>query len=222
MASDTLEKVIAGRAGELLLARAGRRAIRRQPSELRGFIEVRPVLDYSAIEAGHAATEAIRQVAAEIAPKFQASVRLTGPVAMADEEFATIKEGAVRNGLITIVIVLIILWLALRSARLIVAVFVNLFIGLALTAALGLLMVGTLNLISVYFAVLFVGIGVDFGIQYSVRYRAERHELDDLKGAVLAGRQICRRAAHARGRRDRRRLPVVPADRLPRRLRTGA
>ena len=70
-------------------------------------------------------------------------MRLTGPVAMADEEFATIKEGAVRNGIITIAIVLFILWLALRSARLIVAVFVNLFIGLALTAALGLLMVGS-------------------------------------------------------------------------------
>ena len=188
--SDTLEKVIAGQPASFSwrVLVQGHPA---QPSELRGFIEVHPVLDYSAIEAGHAATAAIRQAAAEIAPKFQANVRLTGPVAMEDEEFATIKEGAVRNGLITVVIVLIILWLALRSARLIVAVFVNLFIGLALTAGLGLLMVGTLNLISVYFAVLFVGIGVDFGIQYSVRYRAERHELDDLKGAVLqAGKYV--------------------------------
>ena len=109
-----------------------------KPSELRGFIDVRPVLDYTSLEAGHAATEAIRQVAAKIAPKYQATVRLTGPVAMADEEFATIKEGAVRNGMVTVVIVLFILWLALRSKRLIVAVFVNLFIGLALTAALGL------------------------------------------------------------------------------------
>src|SRR5450759_1112496 len=187
---DTLEKVIAGQPASFSwrVLVQGHPA---QPSELRGFIEVHPVLDYSAIEAGHAATAAIRLAAAEIAPKFQANVRLTGPVAMEDEEFATIKEGAVRNGLITVVIVLIILWLALRSARLIVAVFVNLFIGLALTAGLGLLMVGTLNLISVYFAVLFVGIGVDFGIQYSVRYRAERHELDDLKGAVLqAGKYV--------------------------------
>src|SRR6185436_5399745 len=48
-----------------------------------------------------------------------------------------------------------------------------------------------LNLISVYFAVLFVGIGVDFGIQYSVRYRAERHEFDDLAGALKrAGRAV--------------------------------
>ena len=161
-----------------------------KPSELRGFIDVTPGARLQ--RASKPATPRPRRSArsaAEIAPKYQATVRLTGPVAMADEEFATIKEGAVRNGTVTVVIVLFILWLALRSGRLIVAVFVNLFIGLALTAALGLLMVGTLNLISVYFAVLFVGIGVDFGIQYSVRYRAERHEVDDLKAAVLARRQ---------------------------------
>jgi hopanoid biosynthesis associated RND transporter like protein HpnN len=32
--------------------------------------------------------------------------------------------------------------------------------------------------------VLFIGLGVDFGIQFSVRYRAERFELDDLHGAL--------------------------------------
>jgi hypothetical protein len=51
-------------------------------------------------------------------------------------------------------------------------------------------MVGTLNLISVYFAVLFVGLGVDFGLQFSVRYRAERHEVDNVREALLqAGRR---------------------------------
>ena len=63
--------------------------------------------------------------------------------------------------------------------------FVSLVVGLSITAALGMLMVGTLNLISVYFAVLFVGLGVDFGLQFSVRYRAERHEIDNLHEALL-------------------------------------
>lgn len=162
-----------------------------QPNDLRGFIQVRPILDYGAIEPGHAATEVIRKAAAEIAPKYQATVRLTGPVPMADEEFATIKEDAVLNGVITVIIVLGILWLALRSKRLILAVFVNLFVGLTITAAVGLALVGALNLISVYFAVLFVGIGVDFGLQYSVRYRADRYELKDLEAAVrAAGRKF--------------------------------
>src|SRR6185503_8648905 len=102
----------------------------------------------------------------------------------ADEEFATVQQGALVNGLGTVVVVLVILWLALKSARLIAAVFVNLFIGLALTAALGLAMVGALNMISVAFAVLFVGLGVDFGIQFSVRYRAERHDVGKIRAAL--------------------------------------
>jgi hopanoid biosynthesis associated RND transporter like protein HpnN len=109
---------------------------------------------------------------------------------MADEEFATIKENAVLNASVTIAVVLFILWLALRWLRIIFAVFACLVVGLSITAALGLLMVGTLNLISVYFAVLFVGLGVDFGLQFSVRYRAERHEVNDVREALLqAGRR---------------------------------
>ncbi len=155
-----------------------------QSLELRGFIEVRPVLDYKSVEPGHAATEALRAIAAKIAPAFQARVRLTGPVPMSDEEFATIKEHAALNGSITFAIVLLILWLALRSVKLMFAVFVNLLVGLPITAAVGLLLVGKFNLISVYFFVLFVGIGIDFSIQYSVRYRAERYDIPDLYGAI--------------------------------------
>ncbi len=47
------------------------------------------------------------------------------------------------------------------------------------------MMVGSLNLLSIAFAVLFVGLGVDFGIQYSVRYRSERFKSDDLTAALV-------------------------------------
>jgi hopanoid biosynthesis associated RND transporter like protein HpnN len=186
--STAIEDVVAGRQTSF----SWRELVQQQQgpvNEKRGFIDVRPILDYAALEPGKVATDKIRAIAAGIAPKYQATVRLTGPVPMADEEFGTIKEGALRNGLITIAIVLFILWMALRSARLILAVFVNVFIGLAITAAIGLAMVGSLNPISMSFAVLFVGIGVDFGIQYSVRYRSERYETKDLmRGIKDAGR----------------------------------
>lgn len=183
MVSDALESIIAGRPTTFSWRVLAQRKAA-EPNDLRGFIEIRPVLDYQALEPGHAAIKSIREAAAEIAPDYQAAVRLTGPVPMADEEFATLKENAELNGIITLGIVLLILWLALRSSRLILAVAINLFVGLALTAALGLWLVGAFNLISVSFAVLFVGIGVDFGIQYAVRYRHERHNLDDLSGAI--------------------------------------
>ena len=163
-----------------------------QASDLLRFLQIQAVLDYSELQPGLRASNGIRQAAADLdlASKYQATVRLTGPVPMNDDEFATIKENAALNAALTIAVVLFILWLALRWWRIIFAVFIALAVGLSITAALGLLLVGTLNLISVYFAVLFVGLGVDFGIQFSVRYRAERHEVDGLHEALLhAGRR---------------------------------
>lgn len=156
-------------------------------SDKRAFIEFKPILDYNALEPGKGATDAIRKAAVDLdfATKYQARVRLTGPVPIANEEYATVQEGAVVNGIGTVLVVLIILWLALHSAKIIFAVFINLFVGLALTTAAGLMMVGSFNLLSIAFAVLFVGLGVDFGIQYSVRYRSERYKHNDLPGALV-------------------------------------
>jgi uncharacterized protein len=162
-------------------------------SDRRSFIEVKPILDFNALEPGKDATDAIRQAAKDLdlAGRFNARVRLTGPVPIANEEFATVQDGAVRNGIGTVLIVLVILWMALHSAKIIFAVFVNLFVGLSVTTAVGLMMVGSLNLLSVAFAVLFVGLGVDFGIQFSVRYRSERHKNNDLGEALAKAAEYC-------------------------------
>jgi hopanoid biosynthesis associated RND transporter like protein HpnN len=155
-------------------------------ADRRAFIEFKPILDFNALEPGKDASDAIRQAARDLnlAGEYGARVRLTGPVPMADEEFATVADGAVVNGIGTILVVLFILWMALHSAKIIGAVFVNLFIGLSITTAVGLMMVGSFNPLSIAFAVLFVGLGVDFGIQFSVRYRSERYKGNDLRGAL--------------------------------------
>ena len=155
--------------------------------EIRQFLEIEPILDYNSLQPGQDATDAIRKTASDLGLSERGvTVRLTGTVPIADQEFGTLKEGAGLNTALTLLSVLIILWLALRSARIIFAVFVALFIGLAMTAALGLAMVGALNPISVAFFVLFVGIGVDFGLQFSVGYRAERFERNELAPALVA------------------------------------
>ncbi len=185
MAADTVENGLAGRPASFswLVLMNGKPAT---ASDLRRFIEVKPILDFNALEPGLAASTAIRRAATDLKldEKFGARVRLTGDVAIADEEFGSLKQGALLNGTLTILVVLIILWLALRSGKIILGVFFSLIVGLAMTAALGLLMVGAFNLISIAFAVLFVGIGVDFGLQFSVRYRAERHDYDNVDLAL--------------------------------------
>ena len=170
MAADTLDAVFAGRPAafswQVLLNGAPAK-----PEELRRIVEILPVLDYGALEPGAAATAAIRAAAdkAAFVSEFHATLRLTGPVAIQDEEFATLRDGALRNGIITAAIVFAILWLALRSLRIVAAVAATVATGLAVAAALGLILVGALNPLSVAFAVLFVGLGADFAIQFSVR-----------------------------------------------------
>ena len=156
--------------------------------QLRRFVNIQPVLDFHDLEPGGKATEAIRATIAKLrlTPDRGVSVRLTGPVALSDEEFATIADGAGLNAVVTLLVVLLVLWLALKQIRIVLAVLINLVVGLSFTAAIGLWMVGALNLISVAFAVLFVGLGVDFGIQFSVRYRAERYADGGLHEALQA------------------------------------
>jgi hypothetical protein len=186
MVADTLDAAIADRPASFSW-RAMLNGAPPTPSERRRFIEIRPALDFTALLPGKAASDAIRQAASDLGlgPRYRATLRLTGEVAIADEEYATLQEGAFVNTTGTILVVLTILWLALRSPRIILAVFISLLVGLSITAAIGLALVGALNLISVAFAVLFIGLGVDFGIQFSVRYRAERHEVDDLRQSLL-------------------------------------
>jgi uncharacterized protein len=155
-------------------------------SETRAFLQIRPVLDFQALEPGRAAENTIRAEVAnlKLTEKYQARVRLTGPVAIANDEFGSTQEGIVMNSVITCLIVLVILWLALHSPKIIAAVAIALTLGLIITTAVGLLLVGSFNPISVAFAVLFVGLGVDFGIQFSIRYRTERYEINDLHEAL--------------------------------------
>ncbi len=161
----------------------------------RHFIAVQPALDFSELQPGQKATEGIRRAASDLdlQGKFGATVELTGSVPMNDDQFSVIRQSALRDTLTAVLGVLFVLWLALRSWKIIGAVFFGLMVGLAVTAALGLAMVGSFNLISIAFFVLFVGLGVDFGIQFSVRYRSERHEHNGLREAL---RWAARKAAN--------------------------
>jgi hypothetical protein len=142
----------------------------------RRFILVKPVLDFSTLEPGAKATEAIRRAAADLQlqPEQGVTVRLTGAVPLADEELRTVATGMEWATASSLLLVALLLWLGLRSFRTILAVLITMIVGLVLTGAFAAAAIGSLNLISVVFAVMFIGIAVDFGIQFAVRFQAER------------------------------------------------
>src|SRR5712671_4810841 len=140
------------------------------------FVLVQPKLDHTRLEPGGAATQAIRDAASklEFVRSGDARVRITGNVALADEEFASVAEGAATGLIGSILLIALWLFLAVGSWRLIAPILMTLGVGLMLTLLFAATAVGTLNLVSVGFGILFVGIAVDFAIQFSVRYREMR------------------------------------------------
>ena len=143
--------------------------------ELRHILLVKPKLDYNDLQPGDAAETAIRQAAKAMG--FDAAhgvrVRLTGSVPLQDEEFGSLADRAALIAGLAVAAILLMLWLAVRSPKLIGCILVTTFVGLVVAAAWGLLAFQRYNVISVAFIPLFVGLGIDFGIQFSVRFRSD-------------------------------------------------
>jgi hopanoid biosynthesis associated RND transporter like protein HpnN len=158
------------------------------PRELRHLILVDPKLDFTRLVPGEAASQAIRDTARalNLTPAHGVTVRLTGPVPLEDEEFGSLADHAQIIAGLAFSAIVLMLWLATRSRRLIACILVTTLTGLVITAAIGLLAFHRFNAISVAFIPLFVGLGIDFGIQFSVRYRAEFEEAGDVRTALVA------------------------------------
>ncbi len=142
----------------------------------RRLVLAQPRLDYGALMPGADAVAAMRAAGRGLALDAAHGVRLrlTGEVPLADEEFASLADRWWLVAGAMLAAMLLTLRLATRSWRITAAILVTTLAGLAVTTALGLAMVGIFNLISVAFIPLFVGLGVDFGIQLGVRFQAER------------------------------------------------
>ena len=166
------------------------------------FVLAHPVLNQQSIQPGGVATEALKKIAANLpdVKAGRATVDYTGQIPLSDEQFASLTDGLVLSGIISVLLIALWLFLALRSWRLIVPILLTLVLGLVLTITFAAIAIATLNLISVAFAILFIGLAVDFGIQFSVRLRDVRHGLGDLALAIpetgrQAGGQIALAAA---------------------------
>jgi hopanoid biosynthesis associated RND transporter like protein HpnN len=156
------------------------------PRELRHFILVQPVLDYDALQPGLRATRVIRAQANSLGltPDRGVRVRITGDVALSDAQLSSLSEGATFSAVLSISLLFLWLLIGLQSLRLVGAILGTLIVGLVITGGFAALAVKALNPISVAFAVLFVGIAVDFGIQFSVRFRDERFRAEDVVEAL--------------------------------------
>lgn len=139
----------------------------------RSYVVVQPRVDFSDFAPGRSGLLRLREIFAELGWNQESGIRarITGDRVLQTEELYAVQRQAAMAGLASFLLVAMILFLALRSLRLILATLLTLAMGLACTAGFAALSIGHLNLISVAFAVLFIGLGVDFGIHFTLRYR---------------------------------------------------
>lgn len=154
---------------------------------LRRIILVTPAQNTAVLRPAEAAITALRETVSVLGLDDEdkgVRVRLTGPIAINHDELATVTVGMGIASVVSMTLVIALLIVCFRSPRQTVSCLITLLVGLIFTAALGIAMVGTLNLISVAFAVLFIGLGVDFGIHYALRFRECAEKLPSHAGSL--------------------------------------
>lgn len=153
----------------------------------REFIILRPHLDYSKLFPARDAIEFIRLTmdALDLDRVYGVNVGISGNVALSHEELESVSKANWVAISLALVIVTILLIFGLGSLGVVFACMTTLICGLIFTTAFAAATVGELNLISVAFAVLYIGLGIDFAIHYCVRFREYFIIHQDTTGALI-------------------------------------
>ncbi|MEX1378211.1 MAG: MMPL family transporter, partial [Eubacteriales bacterium] len=110
---------------------------------------------------------------------------LTGGAFIQDiESDAVAFEGLFGTMAVTLVLILLVLILFFRSLKLPLLSIYPLVLGAVMAAAAAYIIYGSLNMFAVSFALLLLGLGIDFAVHLLTRYQEERAKGIDKKEAV--------------------------------------
>ncbi len=140
----------------------------------RQFIIIQPVLDFTQLTAGQEPLDAMRAMIQQLglANADGVTVRITGDMALDQENLEEVRNSVGIATIVSFILVALILYVGLwRSGRLIFSSLLTLVVGLVWTLGFAVFFIGSLNMISITFAVLFIGLGIDYSIQFCLRFR---------------------------------------------------
>jgi len=138
----------------------------------RTIVIAKPKMHFNEMLPADVALSAAREIShAIMAENPSISIRITGETALEHEELESVTKGATFSGLLSLVLVFGIQWIGLRSVKLLITTYIVLVMGLILTAGFAAITVGHLNVISIAFASLYIGLGVDYAVHICLHYR---------------------------------------------------
>jgi hopanoid biosynthesis associated RND transporter like protein HpnN len=151
------------------------------------FVIVTPNLDFNALLPAEKPVEAVKRVKAlaqdgRFGP---IQLRMTGEVVLEHEELDSITQGTAAASVASMILVFATLLVGYRSPKLVIATVVTLSIGLVFSLYFAAVAIGHLNLISIGFAVLFIGMGDAYSSHFCLRYRELMERGMDMRRALL-------------------------------------
>ncbi|MFZ2950800.1 MAG: MMPL family transporter, partial [Desulfuromonadaceae bacterium] len=107
-------------------------------------------------------------------PEFKGvTAGLTGVPVLEYEEMATSQDDLKIATLLSLALTVILLLFAFRGLLNVIAAMVSLIVGICLSFGFATLAVGHLNILSMVFAIMLIGLGIEYGIQVILRYQEE-------------------------------------------------
>ncbi len=139
---------------------------------LRSIVSAKPIADFNNLQPAKDSLDYARKIIQQIQLQDpQVTIRMTGKIALGEDEMRVLAEDTVYSGLFALALVIVVLFVGLRSVKIVLCTLLVLIIGLILTAGFATLAVGHLNVLSVAFAILYIGLGVDFAIHICLCFR---------------------------------------------------
>ncbi|MGF1543352.1 MAG: MMPL family transporter [Parvularculaceae bacterium] len=152
------------------------------------IVNARPALDYGRLQPAKPAIDALRAEIDAIAVDFDGrlTTHVTGDPALRADELSAVTRGLSLSLSLSFVLVAALLMVAFRSVRVTVATLASLVVSIVLTGAFAAAAIGELNLVSVAFTVLLVGLGLDFAIHLLLHVQ-ERRVAGQKRDRALSG-----------------------------------
>lgn len=138
----------------------------------RFYITVKPVMDFTRLDpAAEPLAEANRIINnLKASENGKVNIYLTGEAALNSQELNTVIRGTIQAGIVTLILVGMIIWFGMPLTRLVIPVLSLLLLGFLLNIGFAAITIGSLNMISIVFVVLFIGLGVDYAVHMILRY----------------------------------------------------
>ena len=151
-----------------------------------GFLKAKPVTADSGFAGPSTAIERMRTIIADISSSYpDARIGLTGIPILESDEMRKSQEDMLNGSIISVIGVIFLVVVGFRGVRHPLLALIMLAVGMAWAFGYTTLVVGHLNILSVSFAVILIGLGIDFAIHYLARYLQLRHEDIDLQPSLL-------------------------------------